>query len=328
MENQINRRTMLGAGAALAATASIASSSLAQAKPNSLSGQSVLITGCSSGFGYLTALHCARLGAKVVASMRNLPRPEADTLHMAAKDLDLHIVEIDVTDDTSVTAGTEAAISLIGGAPDILINNAGLAIVGPLEAQDLDATRLIYETNVFGYQRMIRAVLPGMRHRGSGHIVNMSSQSGRLIWPGLGHYCPTKFAVEAMSDTLAYEVADKGVDVTLIQPGGYPTAFWNNRETLTGALKKRSDPKHLNGYGAMSDNMGSGRVPQLTGDPMDVPEAIARSLVSPQGQRPHRVMVSASRHPQETINQTHRETHLNFLGRGPFGDAARKVHNS
>lgn len=169
--------------------ASGAAKSAPSAEAVNLGGTSILITGCSSGFGYLGALHYARAGARVVATMRNLPRPEADRLRaIAAKEsLELYVAEIDVLDEESVSQGVEEARRLIGDAPDVLINNAGIAIVGPLEAQDIAATRLAYETNVFGYQRMIRAILPTMRKRGRGHIVNMSSQSGRLIWPGLGH---------------------------------------------------------------------------------------------------------------------------------------------
>lgn len=323
-----SRRQILHTGAALSFAMALPSSELAAAEPGSLSDKSVLITGCSSGFGWLTALHCAGLGAKVVASMRNLPRPEATKLATEAKarGLDISIIDINVLHDASVTRGTSQAIAILGGIPDVLINNAGIAIVGPIEAQDMEATMLAFDTNVFGYQRLIRAVLPAMRQRRSGHIVNLSSQSGRIIFPGLGHYCPTKFAVEAMSDTLAYEVADQGIDVTVIQPGGYPTGFWDNREKLTLALKARSDEVHLNGYGAMGTDMGAGKVPRLSGDPVDVAEAIARSIATPAGRRPHRVMVSASSHPQQAINNVYREVQLEFLGRGRFGDAARRIH--
>lgn len=323
-----SRRQVISTGAALPLAMALPSSDLAAVAPGSLAGKSILITGCSSGFGRLTALHCAQLGAKVVASMRNMPRHEARELAQEAKSrrLDLSVVEIDVLDDASVARGTKQAAALIGTAPDVLINNAGIAIVGPIEAQDMEATRLAYDTNVFGYQRMIRSVLPAMRQRGSGHIVNLSSQSGRLIWPGLGHYCPTKFAIEAMSETLAYEVSEQGIDVTILQPGGYPTSFWEHREVLTRQLKDRSAPKYLAGYGKMSADMGSGKIPQLNGDPKDVADAISRTIAAPAGERPLRVMVSASSNPQEPINDACRTVQLNFLGRGNFGDAARRVH--
>lgn len=326
----VSRRSLLSAGATVPLLAAVPASALGVAKSGDLKGKSVLITGCSSGFGRLTALRCARLGARTVATMRNLPRPEADDLTAiaAAEGLDLHVAEIDVLDDMSVFDGAGHARNLIGGTPDVLVNNAGIAIVGPIEAQDLESTMLAYDTNVLGYQRMIRAVLPDMRTRGSGLIVNVSSVSGRVIFPGLGHYCPTKFAVEAMSETLAYEVAGQGVDVAIVQPGGYPTEFWENREELTLALKERSAEKHLEGYGAMSDNMGSGQIPNLRGDPEDVSNAIAALIAQPAGERPLRVMVSAGGHPQAPINEASRETHIGFLSRGRFAEAARKVHGN
>ncbi|MBL0768497.1 SDR family oxidoreductase [Sphingopyxis sp. DHUNG17] len=326
----ISRRSLLAAGAAAPLVISDAAGERPASGPVDLAGTSILITGCSSGFGYLGALHYARAGATVVATMRNLPRPEADRLqaNAAKESLRLYVAEIDVLDEASVSQGVEEARRLIGDVPDVLVNNAGIAIVGPLEAQDIAATRLAYETNVFGYQRTIRAILPAMRKRGRGHIVNMSSQSGRLIWPGLGHYCPTKFAVEAMSDTLAYELAGQGVDVTCVQPGSYPTGLWDNRERLTKALKDRSDPAHLEGYGAMSADMGSGRVTTPPGDPQEVVAAIAQAIAAPPGDRPLRLMLGHWGNPQAPINNVSRDVHLDFLGKGHFGEAARQVHKA
>ena len=121
-----------------------------------LTGLSILITGCSSGFGRLGAEHYARLGAKVFATMRNLPRPEAAELEALATSeaLDITVLEIDVTKDDQVEAGVSAAIKAAGGKLDVLINNAGMSIAGPIEAQDMTATQLIFDTNVYGPQRM------------------------------------------------------------------------------------------------------------------------------------------------------------------------------
>ncbi|MEO1420606.1 MAG: SDR family oxidoreductase, partial [Pseudomonadota bacterium] len=228
----LNRRELM-TGVAVAATTLAAAPALGQEGEASvdLSGKSVLITGCSSGFGRLTAEHCARLGAKVFATMRNLPRAEADELAALAEaeGLDIEILEIDVTSDEQVAFGVAAAMEAAGGHIDVLVNNAGIAISGPIEAQDVDATRLIFETNVFGPQRMIRAVMPSMRAAKSGQIFNVSSQLGRVIIPGIGQYSPTKFALEALSEQLAYEVVQHGIDVTVIEPGGYPTKIWENQ---------------------------------------------------------------------------------------------------
>ena len=232
----INRRTLLAGAAAttaLAATSSAAQDTIVSAKPD-MAGKSVLITGCSSGFGRLGAEHYARLGAKVFATMRGLPRPEADELKALAKrdGLDIHVLEIDVTDDAQVTAGIAEAERINGGALDILVNNAGVGITGPVEVQDMEATKLAFDTNVLGYHRLVRAVLPGMRAKKSGQIFLISSQLGRVIVPGGGHYSATKFAVEAMGEQLAYELVPHNIEVTIIQPGGYPTDVWKNRNAI------------------------------------------------------------------------------------------------
>ena len=159
----LNRRNlMLGASIAAAAYATGCAQTSQAADTIDLTGVSILITGCSSGFGRLGAEHYARLGAKVFATMRNLPRPEAAELEALAKaeKLDITVLEIDITKDEQVTAGVNAAIKSAGGKLDVLINNAGMSIAGPIEAQDMEATQLIFDTNVFGAQRMAKAVLP------------------------------------------------------------------------------------------------------------------------------------------------------------------------
>jgi NAD(P)-dependent dehydrogenase (short-subunit alcohol dehydrogenase family) len=249
----LNRRQMLGAGATLATAAAMPVS--AQTKPD-VAGKAVLITGSSSGFGRLGALHLAREGATVVASMRNLDggrRKEAQELRdiAAAEKLKLSVVEIDVTDDALVTAGVAAAMKTTGGALDALVNNAGIAVGGPIEISDIEAVRLMFETNVIGQQRTARAALPAMRARKQGLIVNVSSQLGRLIVPNYGFYSATKFAVEAMSEQLAYELAPHGVEVTVVQPGGYPTLIWRNSSAATDRLLQRTDAERKQAYAAL-----------------------------------------------------------------------------
>lgn len=323
-----SRRRFMVSGAALSTLLLVPTDISAQPK-NSLSGQSILITGTSSGFGYIGALHYARLGATVIATMRNLPRPEADELKAIAYDerLNLSVVELDVLKDKSVRNALKKVEKILGKTPDVLINNAGLAIIGPVEAQDTKATRLAFETNVIGYQRLHRAVLPGMRKRGSGRIINMSSQSGRVIWPGLGHYCPTKFAVEAMSEALAYEVEPFGVRVSIIQPGGCPTNFWKNRILYSSALKARIKTEDIKRYGKIYENMDSERIPNLKGNIADVPTAIAHILSMPKDEMPLRVMISHQGHPQKDINKTHKQTHTAFLERSSYGQSVKAIHN-
>lgn len=325
----IHRRTLLGGVAIATAATALPATSIAQAATPNLKGKSILITGSSSGFGYAGALYYARAGAKVIASMRNLPRKEANELkaEAAREKLDISIVEIDVTSDEQVAKGVAEAERIAGGALDILINNAGIGLTGPVEMQDMDATRLMFDTNVYGCHRMARAVLPAMRKAKRGQIFNISSQLGRVILPGGGHYSATKFALEAMSEQLAYELVPHGIDVTIIQPGGYPTDVWRNRNRYTGELLARADAERTAAYAMFTSRMGkedgSGRSADIT----DVPRAIADIIAMPAGTRPLRRAVHPGGKPQEAINKVSAETQLAMLGNSPFGPWVKAVHD-
>lgn len=327
---KLNRRTLvLGAGmAAIAAGCNAeAEKEAIPSGPIDLSGKSILITGCSSGFGRLSAEHFARLGAKVFASMRNLPRPEADELTALAKaeNLDITVIEIDVTKDDQVETGVAQAEATAGGHLDVLVNNAGMALSGPIEAQDMVATQLIFDTNVFGPQRLIRAALPAMRAHGSGQIFNVTSQLGRVIIPGFGQYSPTKFALEALSEQLAYETAQHNIDVTIIQPGGYPTKIWENQAIPTAALKARLNDDILQAYPNLTAGMGGTGSGGGDTNPMDIPHAIAKTIAMPKGSRPLRIAVHPKSRPQEAINKVSQQTQLKMLGGSPFGKAVKSV---
>lgn len=328
-KSEMNRRSLLGGAAALTAATTIASSSVAQTAAPSLKGKSVLITGSSSGFGYDGALHYARLGAKVIASMRGLPRPEADKLKAeAAKEkLDITIIEIDVTSDDQVAKGVAEAERIAGGALDILVNNAGVGYAGPIELQDMEATKLIFDTNVYGPHRMARAVLPAMRKAKRGLIFNISSQLGRVIVPSAGHYSPTKFALEAMSEAMAYELVPHNIEVCVIQPGGYPTKVWLNRNVLAKQLKDRLSPEEAAAYPALVSRMGEEDGSGRSADPIDVPRAIAQIAAMPAGTRPLRQAVHPGGKPQEAINKVSAETQVAWLGGSPFGPWVKAVHD-
>ena len=328
----INRRTLLGGAAAtttvLAANATSALGDTISATGN-MEGKSILITGCSSGFGRLAAEDFARKGAKVFATMRNLPRPEADELIKLAADDDLHIhvLEIDVTDDQQVLRGVADAERMAGGAIDVLINNAGISTAGPIEIQDMEATQAIFDTNVFGPQRLMRAVLPKMRAAKSGQIFNITSQLGRVMLPGFGQYSPTKFALEAMSEQIAYELVPHNIDVTIIEPGGYPTKIWENSSALTEQLLDRVDDHHTDGYPAMIAQLRARSGGGGDTDPMDVPNAIAEIIGMPAGMRPLRRPVHPGPKPQIAINEVSAKAQIGWLGESPYGPWIKAVHN-
>ena len=327
---KLNRRSlMLGASVTAAAYVAACAKTPEATAQNSvdLTGTSILITGCSSGFGRLGAEHYARLGAKVFATMRNLPRKEAAELETLAKSdkLDITVLEIDITKDDQVEAGVAAALKAAGGKLDVLINNAGMSIAGPIEAQDMAATQMIFDTNVYGAQRMARAVLPAMRANKNGYIFNVTSQLGRVIIPGFGQYSPTKFALEAMSEQMAYEVAQHGIDVTIIQPGGYPTKIWYNQNAPSAELKSRLSEDIINAYPQFTAGMGKREAGGGESDPMDIPRAIAGAIAQPQGTRPLRIALHPKARPQEAVNEVSKQVQLAVLGDSPLGPIVKGV---
>jgi NAD(P)-dependent dehydrogenase (short-subunit alcohol dehydrogenase family) len=181
-----------------------------------------VVTGSSTGIGYATALRLAADGHHVIATMRN---PGASDIELVAKErgLDLEVRPLDVNDDDSVAELFGAA-----GDVDVLVNNAGLGgSGGVVEETDLHVYRTIFETNVFGAIRCMKAVLPSMREKSRGCIVNVTSQAGRLAMPSMSAYCASKWALEAISESLAAEVAPFGIRVVAIEPGMILTPIWS-----------------------------------------------------------------------------------------------------
>ncbi|MFF5547622.1 SDR family oxidoreductase [Streptomyces olivaceoviridis] len=182
---------------------------------------SVLITGCSSGIGLETALAFARRGDRVHACVRDPAGAEELLRRARAEDLALDVPRLDVTDDASVTAAV-TAVQDRHGPVDVLVNNAGIDRTGPVETMPLDRARALMETNLWGPLRVSRAVLPGMRARGSGVIVNVSSLAGRTFAvPHGGFYAASKAALGALSEALYAEVQPFGIRVVCLEPGSF-----------------------------------------------------------------------------------------------------------
>lgn len=186
-----------------------------------------LITGTSTGIGHATALHLARRGYRVYATMRNTAKGDQLGAAAASENLDLVIETLDVADHKSML-DCVARIMAIEGRIDILINNAGLSSSSPIETYPEDEHRALFEANYWGPVKLTQAVLPAMRERASGAIINISSVLGRIAWANQGAYCASKFAIEAFSEALAQEVAPFGIRVAIIEPGVTASAIFDN----------------------------------------------------------------------------------------------------
>ena len=178
----------------------------------------ILITGCSTGIGLATAELLARSGHTVYATMRN-PQRAPELAELAERDkLPITILPMDVDSDESVSAAITDVLAQAGHI-DVLVNNAGIAPVGAVEELPFVVMQQVMQTNYFGTVRCIQAALPGMRDRRSGCIINVSSVAGEIYSACFGAYCATKAAIEALSESLAGEVAQFGIRVAVVQPG-------------------------------------------------------------------------------------------------------------
>lgn len=221
-----------------------------------------LVTGCSTGIGRATAIELDARGYEVIATAR---RPET------IKDLDVAgVLALDVDSDDSVAAAVAEA-----GPIDVLVNNAGFGVEGPIETVPLDEVRRMFETNVFGSARMIQACVPAMRERGGGAVVNVTSTAAIAAPPLGGFYAATKFAMEAISESLKLEVGHFGVQVYVIEPGVIETSFGAN------ALDHRDEPGPYEELAALwagaMDTLSGG---QAAPGPELVATAIATALES------------------------------------------------
>lgn len=187
----------------------------------------VLITGCSSGFGLLTALEFARHGDTVYASMRNTAKGADLEKQAEAESLPIHIVQLDVTDSASIKRCVDNVLAK-AGTIDVLVNNAGAELQCPVEEATDEEVQWQFDTNVFGMLRVIRAVVPHMRARNHGAIVNLSSVAGVVGNPYAGIYSATKHAIEGFTEAMHFELQAWNIRVSLIEPGLFQTNFRGN----------------------------------------------------------------------------------------------------
>jgi NAD(P)-dependent dehydrogenase (short-subunit alcohol dehydrogenase family) len=231
--------------------------------------RAVLITGCSTGIGHAAAELLVREGWTVYATARN-PDTLTDLEQAGARTLPL-----DVTNEASMTTAVSAVVEA-EGAVGVLINNAGYSQSGAVESVPLDDVRRQFETNVFGLLRMCQLVLPGMREQHWGRIVNLSSMGGRVVFPGGGIYHATKYAVEALSDALRFEVRGFGVEVIIIEPGLIVTNFG---ETASASVQIDGPYADFNrAVAETTEGAYHGPMAKLGGGPETVAKTIAAAL--------------------------------------------------
>ena len=196
-------------------------------KPNGeITDHVAVVTGSSSGIGFEIALTLARNGFQTYATMRNLAKSENIKSIASKEKLPIHIEQLDVIDNNSVTNAIQAIVSKADRI-DVLVNNAGYALTGAFEDLAIEEIKAQYETNFFGLIRTTQAVLPNMRKQKSGTIVNISSGAGRFGYPTGSAYVSTKFAVEGLSESMAYELEPLGIKVILVEPGVIKTNISN-----------------------------------------------------------------------------------------------------
>ena len=236
----------------------------------------VLITGCSSGFGLETSLAFARRGDTVVATMRNLDKAAPLLERAAGEGLDVEVLALDVTSGDSI-ARCVGQLTDRHGAIDVLVNNAGIAAGGAVETMDLEVAKGVLETNFWGSVRMIQAVLPAMRARSAGVVVNVSSIAARISPPPCGSwYAVSKHAVSVLSESLCMELHGTGVRVVSIEPGFYRTeitanTLWDSATPTDGFYA--ADGAWIERFFASGVRAG--------GDPRDVADAIVAAAEDP-----------------------------------------------
>jgi NAD(P)-dependent dehydrogenase (short-subunit alcohol dehydrogenase family) len=205
--------------------------------PNNQQALVAVVTGSSSGIGLAASLALAKNGYLTYATMRNLAK--GDTIQSIAEKqhLPIRTVQLDVTDENSVKDAIQSILSE-SGRIDLLVNNAGYGLTGAFEDIGIDEIKSLFETNVFGVIRVTQAVLPIMRKKGSGRIINISSGAGRIGYPGGSAYVSSKFALEGLTESMAFEVEQFGIKTVLVEPGFIRTNFAENIVTA----KKAQDP--------------------------------------------------------------------------------------
>ena len=252
----------------------------------------VLITGTNSGFGWLTANSVAALGHKVYATMRDTKGKNAEKAIALAKIENITVLDVSLTDETSVKNAFDTIIAAEGRI-DVLVNNAGISMFGVAESATTDDVQNMFDVNVIAPWRWMKLALPFMRKQSEGLIINVSSGWGRFSAPFTVVYAASKFALEGLSEGLHYEVRPLGVDVAIVQPGAFPTE-------MSQKIQAGSDTSVVDDYKAIADvpNKLFAAIGEIfetvKPNPQDVADAVVNLINLPKGQRPLRTVVDPS----------------------------------
>jgi NAD(P)-dependent dehydrogenase (short-subunit alcohol dehydrogenase family) len=252
----------------------------------------ILVTGASGAFGSLACIQLVENGHQVVGTMRSISgKNEAIANQLKSKGVSL--VEMDVTNEESVNAGVKSAIAVMDGL-DTVFNNAGIGANGILECFTSDDIQKMFDVNVFGVQRLMRAVLPHLRQQNKGTIIHTSSCIGRVTTPFLASYSASKYALESLAEGYRAELSGFGIESCIVEPGGFPTGFM-------GGMITPSDTERLSQYGEMAgmpETALNGYVAYVESIPEQRPERVAEAVVglvnTPFGEKPFRTVVDFS----------------------------------
>jgi len=245
--------------------------------------KNVLITGTSGGFGKLTALTLLKNGFNVAATMRNAitkNKEVAEELTSAGA----KVIELDVTSDDSVTDGIKNAFEQLGEI-DVVVNNAGVGVAGMQEHFTIDDFKKLFDVNLFGVQRINKAVLPNMRKKGEGLIIYVSSLLGRFTLPFYGPYNASKWALEALAENYRMELSQFGIENAIVEPGGYPTSFFNSLITPSDLSQVESYGEFMKVPQQMGEAFGKALEANPDQNPQDVADKILSIISSPKGER-------------------------------------------
>ena len=249
----------------------------------------ILITGASGGFGKLTIETLLKNGYEVVGTVRTIQGKNKETSEKLVK-AGAKLIAMDVTDDENVETGIKKAIELLGGL-DVVINNAGVGVIGMQEHFTSEEFKYIFDVNVFGVQRVTRAVLPYLRRQKSGLLIFLTGLVGRIILPFHGPYNASKWALEALAESYKMELSQFGIECCIVEPGGFPTNFMKNQLKPKDSSRNVSYGKFMDAPEAMIKNYKKALEHNPNQNPQKIADAILNLLENPEEQRPFRLVI-------------------------------------